>query len=284
MSERSGGALEYSSYRFLLFAFDTDAQETINVYDTKSGRSLQEFDGVYINSYLNAYELAASVATCCDYFKIPFVNSEMRGAPSLSKLSAYAKLAANGVSLPRTYAGTKMALVAGADRIATDLFPAILKRADADRGIDNFKVRSLDEALELLGGYDNKSLWILQHFIENDGFYLVSYYGQEPKFSIFRSLEQRPDQNELKAHMYKPKGGANARLVPLGDVPPPVMQESAAAIKTLKREIGSVDSIYDSKADKAYVLEVNYNPQLVTIETFKEERIQAFLDNIGTDW
>jgi D-alanine-D-alanine ligase-like ATP-grasp enzyme len=48
----------------------------------------------------------------------------------------------------------------------------------------------------------------------------------------------------------------------------------------MNRQIGSVDCIYDEASDKTYVLEVNYNPQLVTIETFKEVRVQAFLDNL----
>jgi D-alanine-D-alanine ligase-like ATP-grasp enzyme len=49
----------------------------------------------------------------------------------------------------------------------------------------------------------------------------------------------------------------------------------------MNRQIGSVDCLYDPKTERVHVLEVNYNPQLVTIETFRETRIKAFLEGIS---
>ncbi len=46
----------------------------------------------------------------------------------------------------------------------------------------------------------------------------------------------------------------------------------------MNRQVASVDCLYDQTTQKTYVLEVNYNPQLVTIETYKDVRIQAFLE------
>jgi glutathione synthase/RimK-type ligase-like ATP-grasp enzyme len=284
LQSKSAEAFDYSPYQTLLFVFDTQSDMPIRVRNLAEDRELTDYAGVYINGYLDTYELAATVAISCDALGVPFVNKELQDPPSLSKLTSYAKLAKNGVSIPKTFAGAKAALTAGREFIPDDLFPAILKRADADRGIDNFKVASYDDAMEMIKDHDERSLWILQEFVPNDGFYLVSFYAGKPVFSIFRSLEERPDHNEHKAHMFKPKGGANARLIPLEEVAPEIIETTANAVRVMNRQIGSVDCIFVPETRRVYVLEVNYNPQLVTIETFKDVRVQAFLDNLQTDW
>jgi len=271
---------DYGAYETLLFSFDTDADQPIRVTDTTNGRSLRDYDGVYLNGYLDTYELAATTATCCQALDIPFVNQELANAPSLSKLTGYAKLAAAGVRVPRTLAGAKRALLQAEKQIGELTFPLVLKRADADRGIDNYKVHSLQEITELLQPHEPRSIWILQEYVENDGFYLVSFYDQKPVFSIFRSLDQRPDGNEQKAHMYKPRGGANAHLVEIAELPEPVLSAAQRSMDAMNRQIGSVDCLFNPQTGNAYVLEVNYNPQLVTIETFKEIRVDAFLEGI----
>jgi D-alanine-D-alanine ligase-like ATP-grasp enzyme len=80
--------------------------------------------------------------------------------------------------------------------------------------------------------------------------------------------------------MYKPKGGINATLLPLDQLPSSVSVECKKAVDVMNRQIASVDCIYDELSDTTYVLEVNYNPQLVTIETFKDVRVNAFIDNL----
>lgn len=277
---KSPEPFDYAGYEMLLFDFDTDAQPAITVTQLTTGQSLTDYDGVYLNGYLATYELAATTAICCQALNVPFVNHELADAPSLSKLSSYAKLTRAGVRLPRTLAGAKAALMAAQKQVNGLRFPLVLKRADADRGIDNFKVSSPADVTELLAPHKSNSLWILQEYVQNDGFYLVSFYDQKPVFSIFRSLQQRPDNNERKAHMYKPKGGANAKLLDISEVPGVIIDTCQRAMDAMNRQIGSVDCLYDPSSQKVHVLEVNYNPQLVTIETFREIRVQSFLDGI----
>ena len=278
LKTRSNEPFDYTSYQSLLFFFNFYSDKPITVYNLAQSRDLTDYDGVYINGYLNTYELAATLAISCDALNIGYVNRELRQPPSLSKLSMYAKLAASAVPTPRTIAGTKHALLLATDHLQKLVFPAVLKRADADRGIDNYSVGSVDELKELLNGHSDRSLWLLQEFVANNGFYLVSFYDQQPAFCIFRSLEPRPDKNPQKAHMYKPKGGSNASLIPIDDLPSTVKTITRQAVIAMDRQIGSVDCLYDATRDTVHVLEVNYNPQLVTIETFKEVRIQAFVD------
>jgi hypothetical protein len=288
LQAQSSVPFAYSSYEMLLFMFDSFADARVRVRDVGLGKNLDEFDGVYINGYLSTYELAATVATCCDALNIGYANHELHDAPSLSKLSMYAKLAAAGVTIPKTFAGAKTALLKAESEIQSAglEFPLVLKRADADRGIDNYKVTNFAEITSLLETHEPRSIWILQEYVVNDGYYLLSYYDSKPAFSIFRSLEARPDGNEQKAHMYKPKGGTNASLVALDEVPAEVTAQCSRAIEVAHRQIGSVDCIFDTTHNRAYVLEVNYNPQLVTIETFKDVRINAFLEylpKLGND-
>ena len=277
LNDQIDGGLAYASYNDLVFLFNT-ADRPLDVVFADTAKSLRDFAGIYINGYLSSYELAASVAEACSHLGIPFVNQEMAHAPSLSKLTMHVKLAARNVSAPATIGASKKALLAFCSSQTAVAYPAILKRADADRGIDNFKVKSYEEMISLLQEQPDHSLWLLQQFIDNDGFYLISYYGGEPKFCIYRSLEKRPDNNEQKAHMFKPVGGVNAREIAITELDKAILDETAKAVGALDRQIGSVDCLLDKATGKVYVLEVNYNPQLVTIETLKEIRVRAFVD------
>ncbi len=281
LQHKSGDTFRYGAYVDLLFLLGISEDTAVEVYDVALGAWLHEYDGVYINGYLNTYELAVAVATCCEANGVPFVNQELKGAPSLSKLTGYAKLASAGVPIPPTITGTKSAILRAPAELRDGVqFPAVLKRADADRGIDNYKVKSYAEVQELLESHEATSLWVLQSYIENQGYYLVTFYDSTPAYGIYRSLETRPDGDELKAHMYKPKGGANASLLEVKDIPTAVVKTSQQAIKAMNRQIGSVDCLYDAATGATHILEVNYNPQLVTIETFKDIRRQSFIEGI----
>jgi len=271
---------DYSGYNSLLFIFENEGEKRTDFLNTQTGRHSYEYEGVYINGYLNTPDVALAVATILDNNGVNYVNKELSNGLSLSKLSAYAKLAAAGVTIPKTYGGFKGVILSSLDKYIQMKYPAILKRTDADRGIDNYKVESSDEVRELLTDKDESSVWVLQDFIPNDGFYLVSFYYNEPKFSIFRTLEERPDGNKRLAHMYKPKGGSNATLVNLSDLDESIMRESVKAVKAMNRQFASVDSVFVEETGTTYVLEVNYNPQLVTIETFKDVRREAFIEAI----
>lgn len=284
LRQRSSEPFDYTGYESLLFIFDTAVRQPVTAINLDKAVSLSDYDGVYINGYLSTYELAATTAVACESLGVPFINTELASPPSLSKLSSYAKLAAAGVPIPFTIAGTKKALVSAVSYRERLDYPAVLKRADADRGLDNYMVGSAEEVIELLSPHDTRSLWVLQAFIPNDGFYRVGYHGNTPDFCIFRSLQERPDGNARKAHMYKPKGGGNASLIQISEVPEAILSASSRAMKAMGRQIGGVDCLYDAATGKASVLEVNYNPQLVTVDTFKEERIAAFLECLARKW
>lgn len=270
---------DYIGYRSLLFEFDSGSVSSpMHFWNVENGARSESYGGVYLNGYLSTVEIATTAATVLDSQSVDYVNRELQNAPSLSKLSSYAKLTASRVSIPHTFGGAAYALLAGfSQKLITIPVPFVLKRADADRGIDNFKIDSYEQAVTLLQDQPERSLWVVQDFIPNEGFYLVSVYHGSPEFTIYREMGERRDGRKDKAHMFKPVGGKNASLIEIKDTPEAVIRESLGAVKAMNRQIASVDSLYDAAMKKAYVLEVNYNPQLVTITTFKEVRQEAFL-------
>lgn len=271
---------DYAGYRSLLFEFGVvQGQPKVQFLNIETGDRSDTYEGVYLNGYLDTVELATTAAVVLDANQVPYVNKELGHAPSLTKLSAYAKLAAQGVQIPYTFGGAAYALLAGfANKQITLELPFILKRADADRGVDNYKVSSYKQAEKILKDQPERSVWVAQEFIPNDGFYLVSFYHGKPEFGIFRSMGERKDKREDLSHMFKPKGGENATLLEVAKLPGTLLDTSVRATMALNRQFASVDSIYVPETDMTYVLEVNYNPQLVTIETFKEVRKKAFLE------
>jgi hypothetical protein len=280
LSANVEGGVDYAAYDSLLFTFN----DGLRVHSMTTGKSLQDYDGVYVNGYLSTFELAAATALSCKALDVPFVNTELSNAPSLTKLTEYVKLAAAGVSLPRTIAGARAAILSLPVSSFADMFPAVLKRADADRGIDNYTVRSHEEIVEILEKSARRSVWLLQEFVPNDGFYVITFYDYTAKLCIFRSLEERPDKNLRKAHMYKPRGGKNASLIPLDEVPEALMTTATKAIRAMNRQVGSVDCLYSAETGVVHVLEVNYNPQMVTIDTFKDERVAAYTKFLCRKW
>lgn len=280
LQQKADFSFDYTGYESLLFTFTNNRSEPVSARNLAQGRLIADYEAVYINNYINTIELASATAIVAERLRVPYANREFSKPPSFSKLTEYARLAASDVIIPETIAGSKTAIMHPSTAELLNEYPYILKRADADRGVDNFMVSSYKMIMELLADKAPRSLWVVQKFIPNDGYFRIAYNGGEASYAIFRSLQQRPDGNELKAHMYRPKGGINADLVPLENVPEPVMRLSNQAVLSMDRQFAGVDCLYSAVTDEACIVEVNYNPQLVTIESFSDIRQQAFLNGL----
>ena len=271
---------DYSGYKDILFSF-TEKNNSIHTeaHLFSTGKNITDYDGVYFKSYEFRPDIAYAFACILNYYGIKYIDKEVGMAISSSKLSMYTKLALANLSIPDTYAGHTKALKTGLNNgyINFNNQKKVLKRADADRGIDNYLVNSNKEIEAIL---DSKplSIWLLQDYIENDGYYRIMIYGQEAKVAIFRKLMPRPDKNKMKAHMYRPKGGENATLVNISDLNDDIIQISKKAAKTMNRQIAGVDVLIGKKNQKVYLMEVNYNPELVNLSAFKKEREDALVD------
>lgn len=267
---------EYTGYTSLLFIFQKGKVDFLTIHN---GRRASDYEAAYLTSYLNSLELASAAAIVLDANNVRYVDRQLENAVSASKLTEYARLAAAGVAIPDTNAGTAGALLEGLDKALLPLeYPLILKRADADRGLDNFKISSETRLREVLSSYEATSLWIIQTFIPNDGFYRLTFYQDTLASVVFRAAHERADGNDEKTHLNKPKGGVNASLIDESSLPPALIEVSRNGCRVMKREFAGVDALIDMTTGEPYILEVNYNPQLVTVNAFKERRSSDFLE------
>lgn len=265
---------DYLGYSQLLFEF---SKNTVKFTTLDNGLIVNDYEGVHLTSYGYARELATAAAITLQANDISFSDTELVTSGSFSKLTEYARLAAAGVNIPKSYAGHINALRRALDADLLSLeYPLVLKRADADRGNDNYLISSRDQLAEKLTQAQPKTLWIIQEFIENDGFYRLTYFGDTLSSVVFRSKVDRTDGNEEKSHLNKPVGGGNASLVEVVNVPQNLDDESRKACQAMNRQFAGVDVLLN-KAGEPYILEVNYNPQLVTALSFTDVRKQAFL-------
>lgn len=279
LSQEYAFDFDYSGYKDILFSY-IEANDSINAeaYLFSTGKMLSNYDRVYFKSYELRPDIAHSLAQILDKNQIKYIDKEVGQAISTSKLSMYTKLAVANLRIPNTYAGhTKALRKALAEGMIIFKNKKVLKRADADRGIDNYLVNSSEEVLDIL---DSKppSIWLLQDHIENDGYYRIMIYGQEAKLAIYRILLPRPDKNKMKSHMFRPKGGENAELVKIDDLDENMVQLSLRAAETMNRQIAGVDVLISKNNHKAYLMEVNYNPELVNLSTFNKERESALVE------
>lgn len=279
LSQEHSFEFDYSGYKEILFSYIEDETSIkAEAYLFGTGKNLSDYSGVYFKSYELRPDIANSLAQILDKNHIKYIDNEVGRAISSSKLSMYTKLAVANLRIPNTYAGhTKALRKALVDGIIIFKNKKVLKRADADRGIDNYLVNNSEEVLDIL---DSKppSIWLLQDHVENDGYYRIMIYGQEAKLAIYRKLMPRPDKNKMKSHMYRPKGGENAELVKVGDLDEKLLQLSLKAAETMNRQIAGVDVLISKKNNKAYLMEVNYNPELVNLSTFNKERESALVE------
>lgn len=272
---------DYSGYSDLLYIIDSTLKHPASFLNLDTERYSFEYSGAYITGYTaveGCTDLAIAAAYICAAEKIPVADSELTSAHSLSKISESVKLALSGILIPKTYGGTKIAILRALATKKIHLsFPVIFKAADGRRGIDNYTIYNENEIYDYFQDKPDNSVWIIQKFIECDGFYRLNAYFYNPAYAIYRTNE--PDKVERHhIHMYKPSGGINATFIPPDKIPRSVTKIAKKAAKVLGREFAGIDLVVGKKTDRVFVIEVNNCPQLVTVESFRKERSVAFLD------
>lgn len=269
---------DYMGYSSLLFCLKTGSVDFVIL---NNNMRASNYSGAYITGYHNYPELAVAAATVLSSHNINYADSQLEHAMSMTKLTEYTRLAANGVPIPATYAGFAPALIRGLKEGRVDIdFPLILKRADADRGIDNLKVASADRLREILSSASKRSVWIIQEFIPNEGFYRLTCYKGKVASVAYRAVFDRQDGNEEKSHLNKPRGGANASLIGAESLPDSLVEACLRGCDVMGREFAGVDALIDSRTGLPYILEVNYNPQLATTTTMVKEKAADFIEAV----
>lgn len=248
-------SLQVANYDDIAFLFDPGAPRAVLI---DGMAPLSDFSLIYIKSYRNLAERATTLVKCLAAQGIPFIGEELNDAMSLTKLSQYARLAAEGLPLPKAmFVATPKLEASYAEVVETLGTPFVLKDVGGRGGELNFLIRSKEQLVQV--AHDNPDVsFVAQAFIANDGDTRVLIVGGKAVMVIGRA---RLDNS---THLNNTSQGAAATMQSLAEFGAEnlAMAERAAAL--FKREIAGVDVMFEQTTGKAFILEVNSCPQVAS--------------------
>lgn len=265
------GAADFTPATFeeLLFSY-TDEKLAVRIGTT--GVDVASFDAIFMFGWFKTKlleDLAHSVALYAQYKNVPCLNSEALYERSKSKLSQYVAAATVGVSLtPFAFSCTSNTLeqFQGHPELSGDL---IVKAIMGNRGNDNYKVNGLNDALKILGDYEDTP-FVLQSFVPNDGDLRLIVLGDEVKLVIGRRASG-------DTHLSNTSKGGQATNIPVQEVPSAIKEDALRMARVLRREVSGIDMIVHKETGQHYLLEANNMPQLAT-GAFVQEKAQVLSD------
>ena len=260
-----------TGYGSLLYCIDNQFKTSVlNVADNDT--DLADYSYTFFKSHSRNAELAASAAEYLHFRGSRFVDQELTKYVSASKLSESMKLACFGLNIPALISAKTPLLKDQYERIAHRLkVPFVLKETSSDRGENNYLISSEDEFQKILDEAPAEQTYMAQQYIENDGFYRIYVMGNTVCLAVLRTPYNQPDK--MKAHLNKPHGSVNAKLVDLEDVPGELHEIALRAANCMDRQVAGVDILQDKHTGVWYVLEVNNAPQLRS-GSFEDDKVQ----------
>ena len=233
----------------------------IDGLSTKVVNANADYGLTYFKSHDKNMEFALAAATYLHFKGKPYIDHELRSFVSLSKLTEYIKLACYSLPLPISIcAQTSMLLPRYNELIERLGTPFVLKETTSDRGKNNYLINSKKDFENILSEALKTQVFIAQKYIENDGFLRLYVTGREVGLAISRSTH--PHEDPLKAHLNKPAGSTNAKLVGIDEIPNEARELAIKASVCMERQIAGVDLLQDKHTKAWYILEVNNGPQL----------------------
>lgn len=267
---KSSEQLDLVRYKELVFSFDGLRTHTRSLV---TDRDLRTYRLVYFRHKLSDSERAITLASYLDHYHVRFNDSELFLSMSQGKLSQYYRLALARLPLPK-FIAAEAAQITGLlakDNILD--FPnkaVVVKEPKSDMGKNNYLVSNETELEQAMDELPEKGCLIAQEYIPNDGFWRIFVLGGKPVMAIFRSTT--PHKHPLKAHLNKPAGGRNAKLVKTSKINPHILRAAMRASKVLSREIVGVDIVQNAQTGQFFILEVNDAPQMPG--AFSEQKIK----------
>lgn len=253
------------SYRDLCFSIDGD-KSIIYCFPTKT--DIKEYSKIIVLStssgHLENYIFSA-LSCYCRKNNVPLMDDSFSNIDG--KLYALWRFWESNIPVAKTFFGPVDFM---AESLAGLGEKGILKSVQGTKGKDNYLV-STEEELRRIINENQEKRFILQNFVPNDGDWRIILVNYEPKLAIYRSSNGKDYRNNTSV-------GGSAKLVPLEDVDPKVLELSISATKALDIKIAGADIMQDNTTKEYTVLEVNRTPQLVT-GAFTEEK-QAIIQNL----
>ena len=247
---------------------------TMQVFDMRSGQSIDAFDMVDIHNYGIDQAMASFMYTHLKNNNRPLFNTELANIWFTNhKLFEYIRFIAAGLPVIDTlffHGGVDKPAAVEVIKNNGWTFPLIVKSATGIKGNDNYLVKTPEEFLELpLTDFTNGV--IVQPFVENDGDYRVLLIGDEEPFIFKRS--KSPD-----SHLNNTSQGASADILDPSDADYQALHELGdKARKAMNLQIAGIDVMLNAKTDEFVLLEVNYNPAIV-MGFKKDEKVKLYIE------
>lgn len=258
-------------------AITIDNEDGITLANILTGEKLNTYDAVYFKTYFKKSEIAAVVAEYLLAQGIPFFDEEVAAHQARTKLTQYARLAKVNVPVPKSIVVSYRHLANQFDRYSDELgLPFVIKDIAAERGESNYLVSSKREFDEVVKqAIKEKSYFVGQQYIENDGDYRIIILGKDIEMAIRRR------KTDSSTHINNTSRGGKATLVNTDDLPAAMQAIAVRAALALNRQVAGVDILQGAGDgdgggdDEWYVLEVNNSPQLAG-GAFLDEKAKVF--------
>jgi glutathione synthase/RimK-type ligase-like ATP-grasp enzyme len=246
----------------------------VKIFETVTGRDIADFDLVYFKTHRRNYEFAIAAAEYLKFHHVHFIDEELRAYIAYDKLAEAMQLVLHDVPVPFSVCGSQQVIKAQAQEIVDRIgSPFVFKEINEDRSRNNYFLHTVADINEVLHEAQPTDIFMLQKYIENDGYMRVLIFGSEPAVMIKRVAVTNDDPR--KQHLNTPAGGANAQLLADDQAPDDVCRLATWAAKVMHRQVAGVDLIQDKETGEWLVLEVNTAPQIRS-GTFVDVKSRAF--------
>lgn len=254
----SGIRTLYATYDSIVCTVENNQTKIIT---TDHNIDLDKVSVVHFKNWMFNQELASTIAFYLRTHGVTFFNSEVDAGLAWGKTSQMFRLAEAGVPVPDSLYASREKLL---EYIESDSlperfqYPLIIKSDQGVKGDDNFLVHDKADAIASIHKTEQGTEFIVQCFLPNDGDYRVLFMGTSQDPLIFKRTAV------AGSHLNNTSKGGSGEFIDVKDFPPQFLEIAKKSVDTLKREIGGVDVLVDSRTDKPYVLEVNSTPALAT--------------------
>lgn len=256
---REDAEITCAGYEDLIFYLDD--LDTAVLYAGAEQVDMAAYKLVYFKSHNTYAELAAATSEYLAFRGRRFYDREVGNYTSMSKLSEYMRLTCGGIAIPKTVCASIAYMQTHYQDLCSVLgTPFVLKEIASDRGRKNYLITNKADFDAILSAVKPGERYLAQAYLPNDGFYRLYVSGKKVGLAVWR--DAAPHKNPLKAHLNKPGGSANARMVASDEVPLEVVQLARQAAECMNRQIAGVDLVQDKRSKEWFVLEVNNAPQL----------------------
>ena len=254
-------------YRDLVFEISQTGADIVY-----QGKSLKEFDLVYIRDFQGYEHERNTVALFLQKHGIRFLNQDVAQFQHLSKLSQYMTYSFNGLPIPHSWYGS------GEEFLTTiaekNAFPLIVKSITANSGNDNFVVHDKEQLFATFKDHGHKKL-IIQEAIQNEGDYRLIVLGDSVSCVYYRKAQAGDHRNNISQ-------GGEKQYLALSDVPEGLIALAVAAAKAVNREICGVDIMVHSGTQEPVVLEANFNFGIRAIDGTISDEIYGLAEYLHT--